>query len=207
MIHISDPHRAERRRVETFVEAAYARAYGGRIGRHYPTLMSAQDEAGRIYAVAGFRQAGKERLFLEQYLDMPVEDGIAAFAGEKPARSKVVEIGNLASDGRGATVFLFLALARHLRDLGCEYAVATATRELRGIFEKAGFITGELARADGSRLPGGGAEWGRYYQTDPVVLAGSIPEACPPLEAFAAANAEPHPLRSRLHYAAKGRAV
>lgn len=202
VIHIDDPHRDERRRVEAFVEDTYARTYGGQVSRHYPTLMSVQDAAGRIYAVVGFRLAGDSELFLEQYLDAPVEHAIAEACRAPSGRERIAEIGNLASDGRGATVFLFMALAAHLRALGCDYAVATATRALRGIFAKAGFPTTELGRAKPERLPDGGAAWGSYYETDPVVLAGSIGAALPPLQSFAA-GARTERLRSRLHFAGR----
>lgn len=199
VIHISDPHCQERRRVEAFVEEVYAKAYGGKIISHYPTLMSVQDADGRIFAVVGFRLAAEENLFLEQYLDHPVETEICRRTGSITPRSQVVEIGNLASDGRGATVVLFLALAEHLRAQRLDYAVATATSELRGIFGRAGFATVELAQADRGRLPDAGAAWGSYYQQAPVVLAGSISAACPPLKTFASGAAKPA-LRSRLHY-------
>lgn len=201
VIHIDDPHRAERRRVEAFVEETYRRSYGVDLKGHYPTLMSVQDEAGRIYAVVGFRLAGENTLFLEQYLDEPAERAIGrAWSVAAPERSAVAEIGNLASDGRGATLFLFFALASHLAAMGCAFACATATRQLRGIFAKAGIGVADLAPADPSRLSDRGESWGSYYESEPVVLAGSIGGAWPGLESFAAAG-ETGGFRSRLHYA------
>lgn len=200
VIHISDPHRRERRRVEAFVEKTYAKAYGGRIPGHYPTLMSVQDCDGRIYAAVGFRTGDEASLFLEQYLDLPVEQAVEAALGKALSRKMIVEIGNLASNGRGASVLLFNALARYLRGRGCEIAVATATRDLRRLFERAGFPTAELARADAGRLPDAGVSWGSYYEREPRVLAGSIGEALSPLEQFAArASARPK-VRTRLHF-------
>jgi len=205
VIHIDDPHRDERRRVEAFVEETYARVYGGRVHRHYPTLMSVQDRSGRIYAVVGFRLASEGALFLEQYLSEPVESAIASSFGEDgPARATITEIGNLASDGRGSTLFLFGALASHLRNLGGQYAVATATQELRGIFTKVGIDTVELGRADASRLPDGGRTWGSYYSTDPVVLAGSIGQSLGPLTKSRVPAPQERPLCSRLHYMDRG---
>jgi hypothetical protein len=201
VIHIDDPHRDERRRVEAFVEETYARVYGGRVHRHYSTLMSVQDRSGRIYAVVGFRLASEGALFLEQYLSEPVEGAIASsFGDDCPARATIAEIGNLASDGRGSTLFLFGALASHLRNLGGQYAVATATQELRGIFTKVGIDTVALGRADASRLPDGGRTWGSYYATDPVVLAGSIGRSLAPLTQSRVMGAHQPALRSRLHY-------
>jgi hypothetical protein len=35
----------------------------------------------------------------------------------------------------------------------------------------------ELARADGACVAGASDEWGRYYETDPRVYAGYLPDA------------------------------
>jgi len=200
VIHISDPHRKERRRVEAFVEATYAKAYGSVIEAHYPTLMSVQDEAGVIFAAVGFRTAAEGPLFLEQYLDVPVEAAVAAASVWHCRRETIVEIGHLASNGRGATVILFRALARYLQNLGCEVATATATRDLRQLFAKAGFATVELAPADAACLPDAGAKWGSYYQREPRVLAGAISAARAPLDAFAARADGSRELHTRLHF-------
>lgn len=200
IIRFDDPRRAERRRVERFIEDTYAAAFGGRIAGHYPTLMSVQDDEGVIYAAVGFRHAAQEPLFLEQYLDGPVDQALSRALGAAVERQHVVEIGSLASSGRGATVFLFAAMARHLRQGGLRFAVATATEELRRIFQKAGLGALTLARADPRRLIDGGSSWGAYYQADPVVLAGSIEAACAPLDHFADSAPIGQAVRTRLHY-------
>lgn len=200
VIHFDDPCRVERRRVEAFIEDAYARAYGSRIGAHYPTLMSVQDESGKIYAVVGFRLAGAEPLFLEQYLDVGIETALSDAQTTPVARSEIVEIGNLASNGRGATIFLFADLSKHLRRLGATFAVATATAELRGIFQRAGLQAFSLTAADPARLADHGADWGDYYRADPVVLAGSIASAFEPLDRMVGATPLGHAVSTRLHF-------
>lgn len=200
VIRFDDPRTTERRRVERFIEDTYAEAYGSRIQAHYPTLMSVQDEDGVIYAVVGFRHASDERLFLEQYLDAPVETVLGQAIGAPVQRGHIVEIGGLASSGQGATVFLFAAMARHLQGEGLRFAVATATEELRRIFNRAGLGALQLARADPHRLEGGGGAWGAYYQTDPVVLAGCIAAATGPLDHFSEAAPVGRAVRTRLHY-------
>lgn len=200
VIRFDDPRKDERRRVERFIEDAYAEAYGSRIQAHYPTLMSVQDEAGVIYAVVGFRPASEERLFLEQYLSAPVEAVLSQRLDVAVQRDHVVEIGSLASSGQGATVFLFAAMAHHLQHRGLRFAVATATEELRRIFNKAGLGALQLARADPGRLEDGGGAWGAYYQSDPVVLAGSVAAATGPLDHFSEAAPVGRAVRTRLHY-------
>lgn len=200
IIRFDDPRRDERRRVERFIEDAFAEAYGGRIAAHYPTLMSVQDDDGVIYAAVGFRVAQEGVLFLEHYLDLPVDAAMSAAIGATVERSHIVEIGSLASSGRGATVFLFSAMARHLKACGLRFAVATATDELRRIFHKAGLGALTLAAADPRRLIDGGASWGDYYATDPMVLAGSIDAACAPLDQFSETTPVGRAVRTRLHY-------
>ena len=200
IIRFDDPCRGERRRVEQFIEAAYAQAYGGQIQAHFPTLMSVQDEAGVIYAAVGFRHAAEAPLYLEHYLDGSVETVLSQAIGAVIDRAQVVEIGSLASSGQGATVFLFAAMAHHLQSEGLRFAVATATDELRRIFHKAGLGALQLARADPRRLDDGGGSWGAYYQTDPVVLAGSIDAATAPLDHFSETAPVGRAVRTRLHY-------
>ena len=200
IIRFDDPCQGERRRVEAFIEAGYLQAYGSHIGRHYPTLMSVQDADGTIYAVVGFRLAGDEPLFLEQYLDGPIEDVLSEAIGATVTRPEIVEIGNLASNGRGATLFLFVAMARHLMALGANFAVATATEELRGVFRKAGLGALHLATADPDRLIDHGVSWGDYYRTRPAVLAGSIQASAAPLTRFAETTPIARAVGTRLHF-------
>tara|TARA_R110002167_G_scaffold62754_7_gene177152 strand:- start:1445 stop:2134 length:690 start_codon:yes stop_codon:yes gene_type:complete len=200
IIRFDDPCQGERRRVEAFIEDSYLKAYGGHIGRHYPTLMSVQDDDGMIYAVVGFRVAGDEPLFLEQYLDGPVEAVISDAIGTTLSRPQIVEIGNLASNGRGATIFLFAAMVRHLLSSGALFAVATASEELRGVFQKAGLGALRLATADPDRLIDHGLSWGDYYRTRPLVLAGSIAAAARPLTRFAETTPTARAVRTRLHF-------
>ena len=200
VISIHHLMRPERLRVEAYLEAAYAWAFNGVIRRHYPTLMSVQDGEGRIHAAVGFRFAADEPLFLEQYLDAPIEAAITRKLGQPVSRHCVAEIGNLGSDSAGASMFLFLALARHLDQNGCTHAVATATRQLRRSFGRVGFETEVLTRAEPSRLGEAATEWGAYYERDPEVLAGAIGPALRPLSQMLVAEpVQIGDIRPRLH--------
>ena len=158
-----------RRLVEQFLEQAYEDAFGGNLTAHYPSLMSIRDAGGRILAAAGFRRAADGPLFLEQYLDAPIE---ALVAGT--AREQIAEVGNLASAGLGASLFLVIGLAEHLDRLGCSHAAITATSQLARNLGMLGFKADMLALADPARLPDGGASWGRYSAADPRVIAGAL---------------------------------
>jgi hypothetical protein len=67
-----------------------------------------------------------------------------------------------------------LALAAQLDRLGYEWVVFTATRELISIFNRLGLPLLALAPADPARLGEAAGSWGRYYDTQPVVVAGRI---------------------------------
>lgn len=205
VISISERLRPQRRLVEAFLERSYQRAFGGDLTSHYPILMSVWDASGGLHAAAGLRFAAREPLFLEQYLDAPVETAIASAFRTPVPRSQVAEIGNLASSSPGASIFLFLALAGYLDQQGCRFAAATATRPLRRIFRRVGFRTDRLAEARRERLADGGEHWGSYYEHDPQVLAGEIAGSFDPLRRSLVADPGPEaPCLSRLHFPVGG---
>jgi hypothetical protein len=108
---------------------------------------------------------------------------------------------NLGMEARaGASLFLFMALARYLDQVGCEYAVATATRQLRRTFGRVGFPTRRLTTADPTRLGDEARDWGGYYERDPEVLAGAIAPALEPLAHLLLVEPPTIPgARARLH--------
>ena len=177
---------SKRAAVEAFLEAAYDRAFKAQIRCHYPLLMSLQEERGATQAAVGFRFASGGPLFLEQYLDQPIELVLAKHFGQV-ARCGVVEIGNLAARSPAASRQLFLALARRLSFWGATHAVVTATYQLQRTFERLGLEPWRLSRAEPTRLGDDAADWGAYYRCDPVVLAQPI---APCLAMFASAVPE-----------------
>jgi hypothetical protein len=194
----------DRSRVETFIEDIYAHSYRSLIAQHYPTLMNVHDDFGQVIAAIGLRRADEGPLFLENYLNLPVERVVEDAVGTPVRREDIVEIGNLASAGKGASVFLFVTLAAYLRQQNLAYAVVTATRSLRRSFALFGFDFVELASADPSVLPDSGASWGSYYKNDPKVLVGAILPGFSRLEPYLplAHNSDLDRLFTRLHPAA-----
>lgn len=164
---------ARRREAEAFVHDVFARRYGADVAAFAPNLVLLEQQ-GRVVAAAGWRSADSGPLFLERYLDVPIEDGLARLAGQPVQRSRVVEVGNLAADKSGASVQVILLMAEHLDQLGYEWVVFTATRELLGIFSRLGLPLLALAPADPVRLGSEATAWGRYYDTLPIVVAGRI---------------------------------
>ena len=203
LTHQAGPARVH---VEGFIEQVYARRFGSVISRHYPTLMNVHDQHGRVVAAVGLRLAADGPLFLERYLARPVESALASAGRDTVDRHAIVEIGNLASTSRGASVFLFVTLAAYLRQQQLTYAVVTGTKALRRSFALFGFDFVDLGTANPEALPDGGASWGSYYTRDPKVLGGAIAPACARLEPYLPTekNGDMKRLFARLHHATVG---
>lgn len=187
-----------RARFEAFIEAQFEAAYGARLAGHFPLIAGLATRNGPVLAAAGVRFAEDDPLFLEQYLDEPVEQAIAAAFGRPVARDSVVEIGSLASSDPAASLQLFTALVAWLSGVcGRRFAVATVRPELARMLGRSGFGLRPVAEADPERLGAAANDWGRYYDRTPQVYAGEIgvPSALPLLRQRLAARSRDREVR------------
>jgi hypothetical protein len=166
---------SDRAELEAFVGAAFRRGHDATVTSFMPTLLSFRDRAGDLRGVVGLRGATPQPLYLEQYLEKPVEAAIAAATGQPVRREQVVEVGNLAGANCRAAMRMVALLPGYLLSRDYRWIVFTATSTVRGILESFGAPLVELARADGARVAGSPDLWGRYYEKDPRVLAGYLP--------------------------------
>jgi hypothetical protein len=169
----SDPHRED---LERFVRDVFASKHGARVCSFMPTLLAMRNDAGDVCSVAGFRCAAGQPLFLEQYLDEPVERAISTFSGQQVDRSQIVEVGNLAGVSCRSAMRLVLDLPRILLEGGHRWIVFTATDTLRGLLASYHAPLLDLAEASVSRVQGAGDDWGQYYERRPRVMAGYLPD-------------------------------
>ena len=163
-----------RAEIERFIAERFRDAYGARVSHFCAHLLGARDRAGALQAAAGYTPAGAGALYLEHYLDRPVEKALAALLGERVPRGRIVEVGNLVSAGAGAARRFLPALGRHLASLDHRWVVFTATREVRDLLQRLSYPAHLLAPARPERLPDGGVAWGSYYAHDPSVMAGRL---------------------------------
>ncbi|MFZ5491073.1 MAG: thermostable hemolysin [Pseudomonadota bacterium] len=164
---------ADRDAVEAYIARRYARCHGAHIDVFMPQLLVA-GQGHRHAAAVGLRPAGPQPLFLEQYLDGPVEAALAAGLRQPVERAQAVEIGNLAVSNRLAGQLLITLLIEALRGAGFRWLVFTATRPVRALVQGLGFPLETLAAADPARLGVARAAWGRYYEAEPRVMAGDL---------------------------------
>lgn len=161
--------------LERLIEDRFDAAFGARLPGHYPILAGVVGLDGAPRAAAGVRFAEVEGLFLERYLDAPIERALAAAFETPVARDVVVEIGSLASVSAPATVGLFGTLAAWLSaNRGRRFAVATLRPDLARMLSRAGFGLRRLSAADPARIENAAQAWGSYYRNAPQVYAGEI---------------------------------
>jgi hypothetical protein len=169
----NDPQRAE---LECFIQSAFESKHAAKVRTFMPTLLAMRNEKGGVCGVAGFRCAMHEPLFLERYLDEPIERAIQAATRREVSRSQIVEVGNLAGVNCRAAMRLVLELPRLLISRGQRWIAFTATDHVRTLLAGYGAPLIELAPARASRVSELPDDWGRYYDTDPRVMVGHLPD-------------------------------
>lgn len=164
---------AGRASVERFIQAVFRSAYQAKI-RHFLPYLLAMQQNGKTLAALGIRPAQANNLFLETYLDRPVENAIAHNLAKPIDRARVVEVGNLASSHGGGARALMVILTAYLFGAGYDYAVFTATAQVRNNFAKLGIELTWLADANKQCLGEAQHDWGSYYEQIPQVVVGNI---------------------------------
>ena len=77
-IELQDPDDAGRQALESFVHSTFKRVYGADVRHFLPRLMSLTNRQDELIAAVGFHAAQNDTLFLEQYLDKPIEEAMSA---------------------------------------------------------------------------------------------------------------------------------
>jgi len=160
--------------VTAFIRRRFQQAYGAEPNLRIPSLLALTTAQGSLMAAVGVRNAGAGKLFLEDYLTEPVQTLMPEPGIE---RRRIAEIAHLAGVEAGVSRYLFASLSVWLDGAGYDWVVCTGTDQLRNSFHRLGIATRVLADADPSKLPDGGAGWGRYYDHHPVVMAIRVVEA------------------------------
>jgi hypothetical protein len=170
VLKVYEPHTPGRAVVEEFIQTIYAERYGARVPSFAPVLLALESADGKTLAAVGYRSAANEQLFLEHYLNQPVEQALFGSAAQAQQRQHVVEVAHLVAIKPGAGRLMMVELGKWLRKLGAEWAVSTVTRELRHLFIRMGIAPLALGAASPERLGDEARCWGEYYSHDPVVL-------------------------------------
>ena len=160
--------------LERFIAERFRKVHGANITHFCANLLGLRDSEGTWRAAVGYTPAGSGQLFLEQYLDAPVEQVLLRATGCMVPRTRIVEVGNLAAVAPGFARSFMPAFGRHLVEHDYQWAVFTATRQVRNVLRRLCFKAHALVPATQARLSDGGATWGSYYANQPRVMAGRL---------------------------------
>jgi hypothetical protein len=169
VVNLNSPYRAE---VEAFIKAVFKQAYGANLTSFMPKLVALRDANGVLMAAFGLQPALGNKLFLEQYIDSPIEQLVSEHLHRNIPRKEITSIGNLAvANPRNAGV-LISHVIQHCLDLGLKWSVATAHHSLQNGLIKGGRDVYALAPADPAKLPKEELQhWGSYYKYTPQIVA------------------------------------
>lgn len=170
-IDVDAPGRAE---AEAFVAGIYRERHGARLRTFMPQLLAYHDRDGALVAVLGLRMAGEGRLFVEQYLDEPVETALALRGLAPPRRQAIAEVGNFAARSPGAAREMIVHATWMLDAMRIAWVLFTATRQLRNAFDRLHLAPVDLAEARRECLHDDSSDWGDYYATQPRVMCGNV---------------------------------
>lgn len=176
---VCGPDHPGRVAAEAFTAGHYQRHFGASLTSFFPQLLTINARRGGLRACLGYRDAATGPLFLEQYLQRPVEQIVSERLGMSLPRKAIVEVGGLAAAWPGAGRRLILGSAGWLHRAGFEVVVFTATRCLANSFQRLNLSPVELAPADPACLREGPDVWGDYYVHAPRVYGGVIASAVP----------------------------
>jgi len=160
--------------VETFIGKGYAAAFGATLTSFMPRLFALHSSTGELVASLGMRPASHP-LFLERYLDHPIEVMLSDALGISVQRREIVEVGHFAGTGAGAARAVIKQMTASLFHEGFKWVAFTGTAGLRNAFSRLGLNPLDLAPADPMRLNRSERLlWGSYYKEMPRVQFGDI---------------------------------
>lgn len=122
--------------LQTYIQAAYTLEFNARIPHFLPCLLGLYRADGTLVGACGLNHASEGPLYLEQYLEQPIEAAINTRLGVYPARHRIIEVGNLACSEPGNARLMFAALCRLLCENTLDYVVFTGTAKLRNSFAR-----------------------------------------------------------------------
>lgn len=168
------PDAPQRAVFEAFIQQRFRKAHGADIRHFMPELFGMNNASGELCAVAGVRLANGAELFLERYLDEPIDPLISAAADRPVDRAGIVEVGNLAASDSGSARMSIIAITYLLAMGGLEWVAFTGNIGLVNSFHRLGLKPVTLCAADPARLGDDRHSWGSYYESKPWVHVGNI---------------------------------
>lgn len=178
-MHIASPEKLElllldksshrRTEVEEFSRNIYRKFYGAELIAFPKEFIAITYKTKGLMSCLGMNYAENSPLFLEQYLDAPIEEELTAITGSNVKREEIVEIGTLAVRSRSTCRMIISALAGLLVKRRKKYLVFTAVKTLRNTLSHLEVPFTTMTTASAERVKDN-SRWGNYYYDAPQVI-------------------------------------
>ncbi|MEJ2743635.1 MAG: thermostable hemolysin [Gammaproteobacteria bacterium] len=177
LLSIHAPHNISA--IHRFIAVCFFQEHQAKIDHFLPELITLTSHNNTPYAALGYQSAAEHALFLEQYLDTPIDVAISTAHGAAVQRSTVFEVGNLAASHPGSTLRLILSLSTFFYEHGFRWLAVTMTQQVHHQFQRLGLESSlyRIAPATRSRLLNTSTDWGTYFNNKPYVYVASIEDA------------------------------
>lgn len=160
--------------ISALIRESYHQVYNASLARCMTWLLGLYDAHGVLTSACGIQEASEGPLYLEKYLDDPIESTLSARLGITVPRCSIIEVGNFAArDGASARI-MYAALCQLLIQYQYAWIVFTGTKKIRNTFHRMSLKPIELMPANPQRLGAESLCWGEYYQHDPRIMAGEL---------------------------------
>ena len=80
-LHLASPGSARRVALEQFIRQRFELQHGARIRHFMPCLFGLENQAGQLLGAVGVRSGNSGPLFLERYLNEPIQTAIGSRLG------------------------------------------------------------------------------------------------------------------------------
>lgn len=160
--------------LQNYIRALFLREFNANVPHFLPFLVGLYDQQNELCGACGLNPAGLQHLYLEHYLDVPVEQALLRVHGMTTNRSGFIEIGNFACADPGMARIQFAALCDKLYQQQFQYVVLTGTHKIRNVFARMHITPHILTDARPERVGVDAAGWGAYYDNHPMVMVGEL---------------------------------
>ncbi|MCP3849789.1 MAG: thermostable hemolysin [Gammaproteobacteria bacterium] len=177
-LELTQKAKMERHLTESFIHDIFHLYYRADIQHFLPFLLKINNNKTQIIAALGFRPAYDAALFLERYLQKPIEQVLSGTYKQPIDRKDVVEIGNFAIGERGAARTLIVALTGFLFAAQYKWCAFSISTPLINSFRKMGIELETLAPANNDFMSQYEKDsWGKYYEQKPLVMSCCVKQA------------------------------
>ncbi|MCW1828951.1 thermostable hemolysin [Enterobacter asburiae] len=164
----------EQNDISALIHENYARVYQASLTRCMPWLLGLYNASNQLTGACGVQPASQGTLYLEKYLDTPVETTLSKRLGTPVSRDTIVEIGNFTARDGASVRIMYAGLCLLMTHYHFSWVVFTGTKKIRNTFYRLNLNPVTLIPADPSRLGNAALAWGSYYQHDPQIMAGEL---------------------------------